>query len=111
MAKRNAEAVSKRAAGAKPGSIRYEAAQRGISEHAIRVERAAVKNFSVSQARGHARSSKGEYGLQVLKDIQNWDKLSAKKRILTLRLLKKTSKATGLRVGALWTGILYTKVA
>ena len=90
----------------KPGSIRYEARSRGVTEAFIRNERALAKGFTKSQARGHARVEKGERPLTIEKDLLRYTSLSKKRRDQLYTLMQKQAKKVGSPLHTFWSSMV-----
>lgn len=88
---------------AKPGSLRYDARKRGVTEAFIRKERALAKGYSVSQSRGHPSKKKGEVGLQFQKDAARWHRIRASKlKETTLAELHEGAAREGVPLSVYW---------
>jgi hypothetical protein len=90
----------------KPGSIRYEARSRGVTEAFIRNERALAKGLTKSQARGHARVEKGERPLSIEKDLLRFTSLSKKRQAQLYTLMEKQAKKVRRKLNIFWTSMM-----
>lgn len=88
----------------KPGSIRYEARQRGVTEARIRKERAFARGYSATQGRGHHEA--GAPGIALLEGIGKFHTMSAKKQKAFEKLLAKTAKEGNMSMHQMWTLLL-----
>jgi hypothetical protein len=86
----------------KPGSIRYEARERGVTEARIRKERAAARGKSNDAGRGHAKIAEGEWGFQLEKDFARFPRMTEKQQDAYLLRFAKVARAGKMSVHELW---------
>jgi hypothetical protein len=85
----------------RPGSIRYEAIQRGVTEARIRKERAIARGLTNTQGRGHARAKIGEIPLSTELRIREFRATEN-----DYKKVKKTAEISGIPIRTLWTAIV-----
>jgi hypothetical protein len=88
----------------KPGSIRYEARSRGVTEAAIRRERALAKGQNPKTiGRGHARPELGEIPPALEKAIRRFSKMDDAKQEAFINSMRRTANRAGMSMHTLWT--------
>jgi hypothetical protein len=89
----------------KPGSIRYDSRERGVTEAFIRKERALARGYN-PKTLGRGHHGPGEHGIMLKEGIVKYHSMTPRAQKAFEKLLKKTAKDENMTMHQLWTALL-----